>query len=99
MINLFRHRGLVVSDSTGVMRLTMIAAVPQVKAKRKPFWLTVKDNSMPRRDWSKFDAPLFDVERNERKKPRVNVARRKIEAARNIPDMKVPSMLLRRQAD
>lgn len=42
------------------------------------------DNSMPRRDWSKYDAPAKD---------RVNVAKMKIDRAR-----RVTPALLRRQA-
>jgi hypothetical protein len=44
------------------------------------------------RNWSAFDTPTYV------RKPRANVARMKIERARKIPDMPVPTFL-RRQAD
>lgn len=49
------------------------------------------DNTMPPRNWSKYDEPTHSL-----KRPRVNVARMKIERARRVPDMPVPA-LLRRQ--
>jgi len=57
---------------------------------RSEAWL-VSDLSMPARNWSKYDAPTHALIR-----PRVNVARRKIEAAQR--EARLPAML-KRQAD
>lgn len=92
MIKLFRRRGKVVTDAENVMRLTMVA---KIKAPPRFMWLARaiwSDNTMPERDWKALDEPA------EIRRKRVNVARRKIEAARKVPDMPVPA-ILRRMAE
>ena len=76
-------------------RLAADMFVPFVlNRKREPNAPPVQITALPsQRDWRAFEEPTCAL-----RKPRVNVARLKIERAKRVPDMPVPAFL-RRQAD